>query len=154
MKCPHCLENFHDEWFALSPLMKDTDGSWQVTHCVCPSCEKLVVKLGIFDGGGWDWRMVYPKGSSRSPLADSVSSKFAQDYNEAVLVLSDSPKASAALSRRCLQNLLREKGGVKNDDLSGEIQQVLDSRVLPSYLSDGLDAVRNIGAFCSPSNKK
>jgi len=32
-------------------------------------------------------------------------------------VLSDSEKASAALSRRCLEHLLREKAGVKQDDL-------------------------------------
>jgi len=64
-------------------------------------------------------------------------------------VLPDSEKASAALSRRCLQYLLREKAGIKKGDLANEIQQVLDSRQLPSHLADDLDAIRNIGNFAA-----
>jgi hypothetical protein len=60
-----------------------------------------------------------------------------------------SAKSSAALSRRCLQNLLREKAGVKHQDLAKEIQEVLDSRVLPSHLADAIDAIRNIGNFAA-----
>ena len=56
---------------------------------------------------------------------------------------------AAALSRRCLQHLLREKAGIKKGDLSNEIQQVLDSRQLPSHLGDELDAIRNIGNFAA-----
>ena len=37
------------------------------------------------------------------------------DYEEAALVLSISPKASAALSRRCLQTILREHGYGQKD---------------------------------------
>ena len=55
-------------------------------------------------------QLVRPKGISRAPLPPEVPSEFTKDYQEACLVLTDSPKASAALSRRCLQNLLREEG--------------------------------------------
>jgi len=65
------------------------------------------------------------------------------------MVLPDSAKASAALSRRCLQHLLREKASVKHQDLAKEIQEVLDSRTLPTYLADGLDAIRVIGNFAA-----
>jgi hypothetical protein len=78
-----------------------------------------------------------------------VPEGFSNDYLEACLVVHDSEKASAALSRRCLQHLLREKAGIKKDDLAKEIQQVLDSRQLPSHLADDLDAVRNIGNFAA-----
>jgi Domain of unknown function (DUF4145) len=71
------------------------------------------------------------------------------DYSEACLVLPDSEKASAALSRRCLQHVLREKAGIKRGDLASEIQQVLDSRQLPSHLAEDLDAVRNVGNFAA-----
>ncbi len=64
-------------------------------------------------------------------------------------MLADSPKTSAALSRRCLQNLLREKGGVKAGDLTHEIQQVLDARSLPSYLAEAVESVRNVGNFAA-----
>jgi hypothetical protein len=65
------------------------------------------------------------------------------------LILWDSPKASAALSRRCLQNILREKANVKKSDLNNEIDQVIDSKQLPSHLSESIDAIRNIGNFAA-----
>ena len=70
---------------------------------------------------------------------------MAEDYNEACLVISDSPKASAALSRRCLQAILREAAKVKHSDLAREIQEVLDRATLPTALAESIDAVRNIG---------
>jgi hypothetical protein len=63
------------------------------------------------------------------------------------LVLNASPKASAALSRRCLQLLLREKAGVKASDLSREIDEAMPQ--LPPYLAGAIDAVRNVGNFAA-----
>ncbi|MDO8131779.1 MAG: DUF4145 domain-containing protein, partial [Candidatus Brocadiales bacterium] len=63
------------------------------------------------------------------------------------VVLSDSPKASAALSRRCLQHLLREKAHVKQSNLMNEIQEVIDSGNLPSYIVEAIDAIRKIGNY-------
>ncbi len=93
--------------------------------------------------------LVYPKASGRPLPPPQVPREVAQDYREACLVLADSPKASAALSRRCLQDILREKAGVKSSSLFNEIQEVLNSGQLPSYLADDLDAVRNIGNFAA-----
>jgi hypothetical protein len=95
----------------------------------------------------WTFRLVYPKAVSRSPIPPEIPAEFAADYREACLVLPDSEKASAALSRRCLQHLLHEKVGVKKGDLASEIQQVLDCKQLPGHLADDLDAIRNIGNF-------
>lgn len=95
------------------------------------------------------FRFVHPKALSRSPIPPEVTGEFATDYSEACVVLPDSEKASAALSRRCLQHVLREKAGVKKSDLANEIQQVLDSKQLPGYLADDLDAIRNIGNFAA-----
>jgi hypothetical protein len=46
-----------------------------------------------------------------------------------------------------LQQVLREKAGVKKGNLENEIQQALDSKQLPSHLAENLDAVRVIGNF-------
>lgn len=97
--------------------------------------------------------LVWPKGVSRAPVPAEVPPAIVEDYKEACLVLSDSAKASAALSRRCLQNLLRQAAGVKPGDLSGEIQQVLDSNKLPTPIAENIDAVRNIGNFAAHPNK-
>jgi len=92
---------------------------------------------------------VWPKGSSRPPLPKEVPSEFASDYEEACLVLPDSAKASAALSRRCLQHVLREVAKVKHSDLSKAIQEILDRGTLPSHIAEALDAVRNNGNFAA-----
>ena len=94
-------------------------------------------------------RLCYPKGISRTPLGPEIPEHLANDYAEACLTLPDSPKASAALSRRCLQTILREKAGVKRSDLVNEIQQVLDSGKLPSHIVESLDGIRNIGNFAA-----
>ena len=97
--------------------------------------------------------MVWPKAVSRAPVPPELPPSLIEDYKEACLVLSDSPKASAALSRRCLQNLLRQAAGVKAGDLSSEIQQVLDSGKLPSDIAVNIDAIRNIGNFAAHPSK-
>lgn len=65
-------------------------------------------------------------------------------------MLSDSPKAAAALGRRCLQHILIKMAGApSNLDLSKQIDHVLQARALPSHLADSLDAVRNLGNFAA-----
>jgi hypothetical protein len=97
--------------------------------------------------------MVRPKGVARAPVPPEVPAEIAKDYKEACLVLTESPKASAALGRRCLQHLLRTAAGVKPGDLSSEIQQVLESKSLPTSIAENVDAVRNIGNFAAHPNK-
>jgi len=153
MKCPHCLENFFEEWKEFEPYaISDRDGKWRLRYCKCPSCDRLIIQLGEYNGLYKRYsfgQLVRPKAISRTPLPSEVPPEFAQDYKEACLVFADSPKASAALSRRCLQNLLREKAGTTKRDLADQIQEVLDSKSLPSYLAESLDAVRNIGNFAA-----
>jgi hypothetical protein len=78
-----------------------------------------------------------------------VPPPFSTDWKEACLVFTDSPKASAALSRRCLQQVLVEKAGVKKRDLYDQIQDVLDAKVLPSHLAEAIDSVRAVGNFAA-----
>jgi hypothetical protein len=77
-----------------------------------------------------------------------VPVEIAEDFNEAAAVLSLSPKASAALSRRCLQGLLKANG-YDHKDLAPAIQAALDAGTLPPALAENLDAVRNIGNFAA-----
>jgi len=156
MKCPYCLENFIADW-TKTVIGSDSEGEWYVSFCNCSNekCEKLIVELENtkrVNVGGLPVRktksiLVLPKAISRSPLSSDVPDIFAQDYLEACLVLADSSKASAALSRRCLQSLLENVAKVKKDNLNNEIEEVLGNNSLPSFLSKPLDAVRNIGNF-------
>jgi hypothetical protein len=92
----------------------------------------------------------YPRDSTRIISAD-VPEPFATDFRETCAILSDSPKASAALSRRTLQRLLRDTAGLKHSDLSKEIDEAMKS--LPSHHADSIDAIRNIGNFAAHPNK-
>jgi uncharacterized protein YuzB (UPF0349 family) len=161
MKCMHCLVEFHqvnNNYY----LGKDEDGHWAIFRYDCPSCRKMNLFLvnGHAVRGETSGLMilenmvnisipVHPFGSNRAPCPSEVPEKISSDYREACLVFPFSAKASAALSRRCLQNLLRDAAKVKHSDLSKEIQEVIDSGKLPSQLSDSIDAIRNIGNFAA-----
>jgi len=153
MKCPHCGIAFHAH-FTIVHEVKDCEGRWQIHETSCPECEKVILVLAgsRFEGGQWPLHtryLVRPKTTSTDPVPKEVPEKFACDYKEACLVLADSPKASAALSRRCLQHILREKAGVKKGNLAQEIEEVIDKGDLPTHLEESLDAVRNIGNFAT-----
>jgi hypothetical protein len=74
-------------------------------------------------------------------------------HPEACLVLDDSPEASAALSRRCLQNVLRDHVKVRPGKLSTEIDQVLTSKTLPRDLAGDVDTIRNVEDFAAHPEK-
>jgi len=93
--------------------------------------------------------LVYPKRSGRNAPPAEVPADLARDFSEASAVIADSPQASAALSRRCLQQILVEHAGAQGRDLAQQIQSVLDRPGLPSYLAEALDAVRTIGNFAA-----
>jgi hypothetical protein len=159
MKCPHCFVEVHPSGQTVK-IGDDCDGSWATESIRCPSCDKLCIHLisansvihkqyGVQIDGEYSRTLVYPKSLGRVEPSYEVPEKYKQDFLESCWTLNDSPKASAALSRRCLQHLLRDVAGVKKGSLQNEIQQVIDSNQLPSYISEAIDAVRNIGNFAA-----
>jgi hypothetical protein len=140
---------------------EDDDKGWAISSYMCPACKRLNLFLvnaesmghSQYGGAGLKGRLsvvpIRPRGSNRPPCPKQVPASLAEDYTEACIVLHDSPKASAALSRRCLQNILREAANVKPGSLYDEIQQVIDSGSLPSHLAQIVDAVRQIGNFAA-----
>jgi len=162
MKCSHCLESFHDTWeeaaltWNNNYALRDRDGDWRYRFTTCPACKRatIILLLGATVAATGRFEVasrhqVWPKGTARAPLSADVPVDFAADYREACLVLADSPKASAALSRRCLQHLLRAKVGMKPADLSKEIDELLATKTLPSDLAAAVDAIRVIGNFAA-----
>ena len=156
MKCPHCAVSIHENWYANEqwrhqspPTGNSTKTNFMVWAMQCPECRKEILLLeGL--GNSKFRRLIYPIGSSRGPISQDVSSTIAADYNEAASVLPISAKASAALSRRCLQAVLRQ-AGYHQHDLAKQIEAVLaepDARkALPTGPHNTLDAIRNFGNF-------
>ena len=93
----------------------------------------------------------------KRPVGLHFHPKFPQNTPKTITKLvwcwPTSAKASAALSRRCLQLLLRDKAKVKHQDLVKEIQELLDRGTLPSHIAESLDAARNIGNFAAHATK-
>jgi Domain of unknown function (DUF4145) len=162
--CPHCGVAFNVGW-KTQGIGLDSDAQRYIWHALCLTCGRQIIMLVEpeinFPAGlgstapavvappepKTTMRLVYPKAVARQPVPATVPAPIADDYNEACLVLPDSAKASAALSRRCLQSLLVAKAGAKKKDLFDQIQEVLDASLLPSDLAEDLDTVRVIGAF-------
>lgn len=159
MKCPHCQTSFHDNKTS-GQVTFDENLFWKVEYQDCPACRQAVIEAVAYTTAynehgraikGQERKrfFIHPKGSLRPNPPASVPAALAVDYIEASLVLADSAKASAALSRRCLQTLIRDVVGIKDKDLAPAIDKLLASNVLPSHLSEAVDAIRNIGNFAA-----
>jgi hypothetical protein len=91
--------------------------------------------------------MVYPKAVGRPPLPDTVPPIYADEYREAAGLLPYSSRASAAVSRHCLQRLFHEMIGIHSTHFARELDLVLASKQVPRYLADALEGVRNFADF-------
>lgn len=163
MICPHCRVSFFDKP-SLYRLGADADGPWEVLWRKCPSCLRYIVWLvngelsprqsvstnaEIIETLEAHKFQIWPKGSSRPPCPLEVPERIAKVYTAACLILEDSPEASAAMSRKCLQSILRDPvaGNVKGKTLYDEIEQVINSGQIPQYVSQGLHTIRHYGNF-------
>jgi len=170
MKCPHCAVAFNTDWetetIYADPDFEKSKRGLGISHTQCPECERIIV---VLEGGpctenrgeyGSTYALssvdteeiIYPKAILR-PLPPEVPPGFASEFMEAQAVLSTSAKASAALSRRVLQRILREHFGLKKATLAKEIEAFLAQPGLPTYLSNAVDAIRNVGNFAAHPSK-
>jgi hypothetical protein len=160
MVCPHCHVAFRTDWKKWT--IEDRDGTHLISHTTCPECERLTLLHEVGSAGRDEYgnfiRLVKVDrhlifnplgGITRNPVPEEVPDDLRSDYVEAAIVQHLSPKASAALSRRCLQNTIRQRTGISKPTLDKEIDEVMASSLLPSELAGQLDAVRQIGNFAA-----
>ncbi|HGN9441689.1 TPA: DUF4145 domain-containing protein [Raoultella ornithinolytica] len=123
-----------------------------VNVCPNPECKEFtyhsVLSTGKYQSGyyvpeneieRWENR---PNGIYKQ-YPDYVPKPIKDDYKEAVLIKNLSPKASATLSRRCLQGMIRHVWDVKPARLIDEIKAIEGQ--IESSVWKAIDAVRNIG---------
>ncbi len=161
--CPHCqvtvqLIGERLKGIVITPhhilgqASASRDG-YRLDSSVCPSCRQVVIAIEAVTFNEeqdtyqvlWE-RLVVPPAAERY-IPPEVPAHIAKDYREAAQVLPASAKASAALSRRCLQAVLREQGFARQSTLSEQIEAVLPD--LPSYVAKQVDAIRVIGNFAT-----
>jgi hypothetical protein len=128
-----------------------------VIVCPNPECQEYEIRATLFKtkegydnqgvkyrklaDGLLDWKLK-PK-SGAKPFLPYIPKPILDDYNEARLILNDSPKASATLSRRCLQGMIRDFWGISKARLIDEIE-VLQGKIDPTTWG-AIDAVRSVG---------
>ncbi len=166
MICPHCSTVVKFEWHITHPkeINEERTEGIEIFYSECPNCDKLVVGVqkgnlkytqsqGLHIEGDLEWeKIIYPKQNNFQDSTE-IPPKYLEDYEESIKVISASPKASAALSRRLLQNILREEFKLKDNSLANEIEKFVVLTGIPSHLSKAVDAVRIIGNIAAHPSK-
>ena len=119
----------------------------QIFRCANEQCRKETIRITGLNGAMDNKSvLVYPQAIFRH-FPDYVPEPIRKDYEEACLIRDLSPKASATLSRRCLQGMIRDFWGISGKNLNSEINQ-LEGKVSPSQWKaiDSLRQIGNIGA--------
>jgi hypothetical protein len=90
-----------------------------------------------------EWQ-VLPE-SNAKPQPEYIPKQIVEDYTEACRIRDLSPKASATLSRRCLQGMIRDFWRIKvvSGKLFDEIKELKDKISVPEW--EAIDAVRSVG---------
>lgn len=173
--CPHCgkpqvvTDATYSESIHFLNVSKLDVGSvalktWAIS-CLNQECKKLTLHATLQDwvsrNNGqihWDigkstlqfWKLL-PE-STAIPQPDFIPKALRDDYYEACKIRDLSPKASATLSRRCLQGMIRDFCKIAKGTLDGEIKSLrsaVDDGHAPSGVTpesiDAIDHVRSIG---------
>lgn len=162
MKCPHCNIGIHLELEIQKAFQTEqpveTETGYELIQGFCPECKRPIVLMrygqykwvdneGEITNIQWE-EIIYPRYFARS-IDPSVPNKYQEAYNEANSVLALSPKASAALSRRLLQNILWDEYNLKRRNLDTEIAEFIQLPNIPAEITEAVDAVRNVGNFAA-----
>lgn len=129
-----------------TPSNYDTS-TLRLTFYKCPKCENYtisVVGLGLKTKG--INALIQPRSNAKQ-FPKFVPEQIRNDYEEAYLISELSPKASATLSRRCIQGMIHDKWQIVLKNLNQEITALKD-KIDPSLWSaiDSLRQLGNIGA--------
>lgn len=154
--CPQCgvgVPDIHDAirtqavGFNYNPTLRSAynyeQKDLEVVMMLCPSCEnKSYWVNGISETHSSVRSQIFPKSKAKK-FPDYIPMQLIEDYEEAYDILELSPKASATLSRRCLQGIIRDFHKVKPGTLNNEIIQLKD--IVPKSQYDVLHSLRKLG---------
>ncbi len=121
-------------------------------RCPNPACHQLTLTVRLYHAQfkhpqTWafhtlaEWPLLPRSGAKVFP--DYIPAAIRQDYEEACLIVNDSPKAAATLARRCLQGMIRDFWQVAPKRLVDEVEAIKDRVEPETWLA--IDAVRSLG---------
>jgi hypothetical protein len=170
-RCPYCGAHqavLSARFHSTSVRISNDSGEWGptgtgITTIVCANsdCKKMTLRFALhhrYDrpNDPYDrfdltkeiesWNLL-PE-SSAKPLPDHIPLPLRNDYLEACRIRDLSPKASATLSRRCLQGMIRDFCGISRNRLVDEIKElekaVSDGKAPPGVQPDALEAIDHV----------
>ncbi|WP_294275804.1 DUF4145 domain-containing protein [uncultured Sphingomonas sp.] len=170
--CPHCDRpqtggdpntHYGIEYLGVGETEAGTVGyTVFAQRCLNESCNKLTLELNVhpvYYQGGWKAKSsskifserLIPRGAS-VPQPEFIPAPIRSDYEEACLIRDLSPKASATLSRRCIQGMIRDFAGISKGTLDAEIKALTEAvdnhtadRAITLESVYAIDHVRKIG---------
>jgi hypothetical protein len=169
--CPHCnypqvgTGNNHDsiDWLAMigETAIGKIGVRLEAVACLNDKCKQVsliatlkqqTMKYGnpVLGDDLKDWRLMPESGAKPQP--EFIPEALRLDYLEACRIRDLSPKASATLSRRCLQGMIRNFCGIAKGSLDAEIKALktlIDDDKAPRGVTpesvDAIDQVRSVG---------
>jgi hypothetical protein len=121
----------------------DSDFKLQISFFNCPHCNKISSVLQ------YSGKLLPQKSMPIYPISNAkifpgyIPEAIRSDYEEACSIVNLSPKASATLSRRCLQNMIRDFWGISRHRLIDEINELQEK--VPATQWKVIDSLRRIG---------
>ena len=164
MICPHCKVGIRFEAESSGNVHKDSNARGQmgfdIAEGFCPECHKflVVIRRGQYyeqyDSNSRELTPdsitpIFPPPSNGHSIAPEIPEPYRNDFGEAVAIVDLSPKASAAISRRILQQILRDELKITHKTLDQEINEFIEKANVPTHLINAVDAVRQIGNFAA-----
>lgn len=108
----------------------------------CPICNNTNISATNICDSHSTFISIYPASLAKQ-FPDYVPVPIRQDYEEAYAIKDLSPKASATLSRRCLQGMIRDFWNINKKNLYEEISELKDK--IPAKQWEVLNGIRSIG---------
>lgn len=154
-KCPYCDTTFpliHTTYNHWRPSFDTSNNkSYDFTYptqislrfYLCPSCKRLSISASSVGSETGSFNTNLLPNSFATQFPDYVPESIRNDYSEACAIVNLSPKASATLSRRCLQSLIRDFWGIKKNTLYQEITELQNHVSAEQWKV--LNALRNLG---------
>lgn len=129
--------------------VKTPEGYQRAIHefvvCPNPDCEKFEFTISLLDSKTHRlikrWRLVPPSDAKVFP--DYIPQAIRADYLEACLIKELSPKAAAALARRCLQGMIRDFWKIRKHRLIDEVDAL--KKMVDPLVWKAIDSVRKVG---------
>lgn len=155
--CPFChkeiaksSDTYTEHWVSRSSVRMRSNppapGQLCISYYTCPSCKEISIIINVDSDPSIGVVNVRPRSFAKK-FPTYIPEAIRNDYEEACAIINLSPKASATLSRRCLQGMIRDFFQISKNSLYEEIDAIKSNIPAEQWaVLDGLRRIGNIGA--------